>query len=97
MSQSDLRRTATRDLVLAYVSHEIHGDTLEVVTKDIQYDLVVNLYYRVYPADGVIEKHAVIENKTPQTITVESAQAGTWYLPPGEGYRLYLPERTLGR
>jgi alpha-galactosidase len=86
-----------RDLVLRYVSHEIHGDTLQVVTKDIQYDLFVDLYYRVYPAAGIIEKHAVIENKTPQTITVESAQSGVWYMPPGEGYRLtYLNGRWAG-
>lgn len=75
-----------RDLVLDYVSHEIHGDTLTVVTKDIQYDLVVTLHYHVYP--GIIEKHAVIENKTAQPVTIESAQSGVWYVPPGDGYRL---------
>jgi alpha-galactosidase len=86
-----------RDLVLRYVSHEIHGDSLEVVTKDIQYDLIVNLHYRVYPGAGIIEKHAIIENKTSQPITIESAQAGVWYLPPGDGYRLsYLNGRWAG-
>jgi alpha-galactosidase len=84
-----------RDLVLTYVSHEIHGDTFTVVTKDIQYNLVVTLHYHVYP--GVIEKHAVIENKTAQPITIESAQAGVWYVPPGDGYRLsYLNGRWAG-
>ena len=84
-----------RDLVLTYVSHEIHGDTLVVVTKDIQYNLVVTLHYHVYP--GVIEKHSVIENKTTQPVTVESAQAGVWYVPPGDGYRLsYLNGRWAG-
>ncbi len=86
-----------RDLVLRYVSHEIRGDTLKVVTKDIQYDLIVNLHYRVYSGSGIIEKHAVIENKTTQPITIESAQAGVWYLPPGDGYRLsYLNGRWAG-
>ncbi len=86
-----------RDLVLRYISHEIHGDTLAVVTKDIQYDLIANLYYRVYAGAGIIEKHAVIENKTSQPITIESAQAGVWYLPPGDGYRLsYLKGRWAG-
>src|SRR6266852_1376992 len=86
-----------RDLVLRYVSHEIHGDTLKVVTKDIQYDLFANLYYRVYSGTGIIEKHAVIENRTSQRITLESAQAGTWYMPSGEGYRLsYLTGRWAG-
>lgn len=84
-----------RDLVLDYISHEIHGDALQVVTKDIQYDLVVTLHYRVYP--GVIEKHAVIENKTSQPLTIESAQSGVWYVPPGDSYRLsYLNGRWAG-
>jgi alpha-galactosidase len=86
-----------RDLVLAYLSHEIHGDTLKVVTKDIQYDLIVTLYYRVYAGTNVIEKRAVIENKTSQPITIESAQAGVWYMPPRDGYRLsYLNGRWAG-
>jgi alpha-galactosidase len=84
-----------RDLVLRYVSQEIHGDTLQVVTKDIRYDLFLTLHYRVYP--GIIEKYAVIENKTAQPITIESAQAGVWYMPPGDGYRLsYLNGRWAG-
>ena len=90
-------QNGNRDLVLRYVSHEIHGDTLQVVTKDIQYNLVTRLYYHVYPAAGVIEKHAVIENQTSQPITLESAQSGVWYMPPGEGYRLsYLNGRWAG-
>jgi len=84
-----------RDLVLAYVSHEIHGDALTGVTKDNQYNLVVTLHYQVHP--GIIEKHASIENKTAQPITIESAQTGVWYAPPGDGYRLsYLNGRWAG-
>jgi len=84
-----------RDLVLVYVSHEIHGDSLDVVTKDIQYDLLVTLHYRVYPE--LIERYATIENRTPQAVTIESAQAGVWYIPPGDGYRLsYLNGRWAG-
>jgi alpha-galactosidase len=87
----------SRDLVLGYVSHEIRGDTLKVVTKDIQYDLVANIYYHVYPGAGIIEKHAVFENHTAQPLTIENAQAGTWYVPRGDGYRLsYLNGRWAG-
>jgi len=86
-----------RDLVLRYVSHEIQSNTLKVVTKDIQYVLFATIYYLVYPGAGIIEKHAVIENKTSQPITLESAQAGAWYMPPGDGYRLsYLNGRWAG-
>ena len=91
------RQDGDGGLVLRYVSHEIRGDTLEVLTKDINDDIFANLYYRVYPAAGVIEKHAVIENKTSQPFTVESAQSGTWYMPPGSNYRLtYLNGRWAG-
>jgi alpha-galactosidase len=87
----------TRDLVLAYVSHEIRGDTLEIHSKDIRYALTVDLSYRVYPRSDIIEKHSVIRNQTNQPATVESAQSGVWYVPAGEGYRLsYLTGRWAG-
>src|ERR1035438_9858571 len=75
----------TRDLVLAYVSHEIRGDTLEIHTKDIRYALAVDLLYRVYPRSGIVEKRSVIRNRTSQPVMVESAQSGVWYVPAGEG------------
>jgi alpha-galactosidase len=87
----------TRDLVLNYVSHEIHGDRLEIHTKDIRYALAVDLLYRVYPRSGIIEKRSIIRNQTGQPIVVESAQSGDWYVPAGEGYRLsYLTGRWAG-
>jgi alpha-galactosidase len=87
----------TRDLVLTYQSHEIRGDTLEIHTQDIRYSLAVDLLYRVYPRFGLVEKHAVIRNRTTQPVVVESAQSGVWYVPAGEGYRLsYLTGRWAG-
>jgi alpha-galactosidase len=84
----------TRDLVLKYVSHQVKGDTLEVRTKDINYDLFVTLTYQVFPRYDIIRKSALIENQTKQAVVVESAQSGVWYVPPGVGYRLtYLPGR----
>src|SRR5437016_1441881 len=47
-----------RDLVLHYVSHEIHGDTLVIRLKDIQYDLFVKLTYKVFAREDVIRKEA---------------------------------------
>lgn len=85
-----------RDLVLQYVSHQIRGDELVIRTKDIGYDVTVDLNYHVYP-EGIIRKQSVIHNNTKQTVTVESAQSGTWYVPRGEGYRLsYLTGRWGG-
>lgn len=83
-----------RDLVLRYVSYEIKGDTLTLRLKDIQYDLEVDLSYRIFPAEDIIRKQAVIRNHTNQPITLESAQSGVWYVPRGGGYRLtYLAGR----
>ncbi|HEV2493565.1 MAG TPA: alpha-galactosidase [Terriglobia bacterium] len=89
--------SGVRDLVLKYASYEIHGDTLEISLKDIQYDLIVKLTYKVSPKEDIIRKQAKIENHTPQVVTLESAQSGVWYVPPGEGYRLsYLTGRWAG-
>ena len=89
--------SGVRDLVLKYVSQEIRGDTLEIRLKDIQYDLFVKLTYKVFPKEDMIRKQAEIDNRTPQVVTVESAQSGAWYVPAGEGYRLtYLTGRWAG-
>jgi alpha-galactosidase len=86
-----------RDLVLKYVSHEIHQEVLVIRLKDIQYDLFVNLAYRVFPGEDIIRKQAEIENRTTQAVTVESAQSGAWHVPQGDGYRLsYLAGRWAG-
>jgi alpha-galactosidase len=77
-----------RDLVLKYDSYAIQRDGLDVRLKDIRADVYVTLRYRLFAGSDVIRKEAVIENKTAQTVTVESAQSGVWYLPKGEGYRL---------
>lgn len=89
--------SGVRDLVLKYASQEIRGDTLEIRLKDIQYDLFVKITYKVFPKEDIIRKQAEIENRTPQIVTLESAQSGVWYVPAGEGYRLsYLTGRWAG-
>jgi len=86
-----------RDLVLKYVTHRIAGDDLEIDLKDTAYDLAVTLHYRVFPETGMIRKSAVIVNHTPNGLTVESSQSGSWTLPRGDGYRLtYLSGRWAG-
>jgi len=86
-----------RDLVLRYASHQVRGDTLEIRLKDIQYDLFVNLTYRVFSRQDIIRKQAEIQNRTPQAVLVDSAHSGVWYVPRGEGCRLsYLAGRWAG-
>jgi len=86
-----------RDLVLHYVDHQIDGNMLTVTLKDIDRALFVHLRYTVYPATGIVQRQAVIENRTEKPVVLESAQSAAWYLPQGEGYRLrYLTGRWAG-
>lgn len=88
------RADGNPDLVLHYVSQKIEGDELSVTLKDIRDDIRVALRYRVDPETGIISRSAAITNRTQQNITVESAQSASWYMPPGDGYRLsYLSGR----
>jgi alpha-galactosidase len=82
------RADGGRDLVLHYASHAIDGDSLKIVLKDIKDDIFVTLDYKVFAAEGVIRKSAVLENRSKQALNVENLQAGVWYLPHGTGYRL---------
>ena len=62
--------------------------------EDIRDAVEVTLHYRVYPEYGLVRRSATIRNGTAKPLTVESAQAAAWYLPPGEGYNLtYLTGR----
>ncbi|MBV9937724.1 MAG: alpha-galactosidase [Acidobacteriaceae bacterium] len=89
-----MRANGDRDLVLHYRSHRMGQNDLEIVMKDIRDDIEVTLHYRVYPEEGMIRRYSTIQNKTKAPITVESAQSATWYMPPGDGYRLsYLSGR----
>ena len=73
-----------RDLVLKYASHEVQGDRLVLHLKDIEYDLGVDLAYRVFPRHDIVAKQATIRNGTTGAVVVESAASGVWYMP----YRL---------
>jgi alpha-galactosidase len=88
------RQNGDRDLVLRYVSHRVQGNDLDIVMKDIRDPIEVTLHYRVYPQLGIVSRHATIRNQMSEPLTVESAQSATWYMPPGDGYRLsYLSGR----
>ena len=83
-----------RDLVLAYLSHRIQQDDLDITLKDIRDDVEVVVHYRVHPDHGIIGRSATVTNRTKGVLSVDSAQSATWYMPPGDGYRLsYLTGR----
>jgi alpha-galactosidase len=80
--------------VLRYVSYKVDHENLDITLKDIRDDIQVTLHYRVYPDYGIIRRSATVSNGTHSTLTVNSAQSATWYVPRGEGYRLsYLTGR----
>jgi len=88
------RADGDRDLVLHYQSYKAEGDRLSITLKDIKDEIEAVLEYRVFADAGIISRRAVIRNNSKQAITIESAQSATWYLPPGDGYRLtYLSGR----
>ncbi|PWT81614.1 MAG: alpha-galactosidase, partial [Acidobacteria bacterium] len=86
-----------REVMLRYVDHKLQDNNLDVTLKDEASALYVRLRYRVYPDNNVIERSAVIENRTSDIVTLESAQSAAWTLPPGGAYRLhYLTGRWAG-
>ena len=88
------RADGDRDLVLQYAAHRMLPDGLDIELKDIRDDIRVVLHYRVYPSTGILRRSASVRNSSGKNITLESAQSATWYLPPGDGYRLsYLTGR----
>lgn len=89
-----VREDGDRDLVLQYVSHRIEQNDLDISLKDIRDPIEVTLHYRVYPEYGIIRRSATVRNGTAHTLTSESAQSATWYMPAGTGYQLsYLNGR----
>jgi alpha-galactosidase len=82
------RADGVRDLVLKYASHNVSGDKVEIRLKDIRDDLYVTLVYRMHEPTGILRKQVHVENRTGQTVTLESAQSGVWQLPRADGYRL---------
>jgi alpha-galactosidase len=88
------RTDGNRDLVLKYASHRLDGTRLLIELKDIRDNLTATLHFQVYPEYGIISRSATIANGTHDPVILESAQSATWYLPPGDGYRLtYLSGR----
>jgi alpha-galactosidase len=86
-----------RDLVLHYVSHKIDGTTINVVLRDIQRDLYVNLHYSIDADTGILARSADVTNKTNAPVLIEQAAAGEWNLPASTAYSLrYLSGRWGG-
>jgi alpha-galactosidase len=99
-SVPDLKVTfpdGNRDLVLHYIGHTIHQNTLTITLKDIQRDILINLIYEIDAGTGVLARSARIENHTKEPFTIEEVFAATWNLPRNSEYQLrYLTGRWAG-
>lgn len=78
----------TRNLFLRYVSHEINGETLKIVTKDSQYPVQVTLIYNLKPEFDILERYTEIENLGDENFNIEIAASANWHLPACKNYRL---------
>ncbi|HEY0307436.1 MAG TPA: alpha-galactosidase [Acidobacteriaceae bacterium] len=86
-----------RDLVLHYLSHTLHGDSMDVVLRDIERDVMVTLHYSMDMETGILARSAEITNKTSKPFLVEQAAAAEWNLPRSSTYLLrYLAGRWGG-
>ena len=77
-----------RDLVLHYVSHEMHGDEISVKLKDIERDVYVTLHYKMDAQTGILSRWAEVSNQTHAALMVEQMESGTWNLPRSSSYSL---------
>jgi len=98
--EPDLKITfpdGNRDLSLKYLSHQIEGNKLTLVMKDISREVYVTLQYQADGETGILRRSAEIENRTNAPLTIEQVSAATWNLPRGTDYRLrYLTGRWAG-
>lgn len=97
----------TRDVVLKYegfqvfeageVAGALRPAELVVQLRDEPYRLAVDLHYRVYEEENLIERFAVVENQGEQAVQLEIVHSAAWYVPRAASYRLsYLVGKWAG-
>lgn len=76
------------NLKLAYDSHRIDGDRLQVILRAAGYPFSVVLHYRVYPEFDLIDRWVEVKNDGPEPVRIENVQSAVWYVPHTHRYRL---------
>ncbi|WP_338042369.1 alpha-galactosidase [Paenibacillus alba] len=77
-----------RDLKLVYTGFAIEQDKLRVILKDVHYDLIVNLTYKVIHEHDLIERTAEVVNQSDTEVVIEQMMSAAWSLPILPSYRL---------
>lgn len=76
------------NLKLAYDSHQIRGDELDVALKAADYPFNVILHYRVYAQLDLIDRWVEVQNRGTEKVVLENIQSAVWYVPHTQNYRL---------
>lgn len=85
-----------RDLVLHYEDYAARENGFDIGMNDITRKIHVVLHYSMDAATGILARSATIENREPQSVTVEQAAAAAWAIPPASYTLSYLTGRWAG-
>ena len=70
-----------RELVYSYEGYEVDGNELVIKLKDIHYDFIMNLHYKVYEEYDLIERYVTIKNNSENVIEIEKVHSGQFHIP----------------
>lgn len=75
----------TRETVYRYCGYEVVREEaceeLIIHLKDVHYDFVMDLHYRIYPDYDLMERSVTVKNETSQTIQIEKLHSGQFHIP----------------
>ncbi|HCW54085.1 MAG TPA: alpha-galactosidase [Clostridium sp.] len=71
----------TRDLLYKYNGYNIEGNVLTVKLVDDYYDFEINLYYKIYEEENLLERWVEIKNNTNDVIEVERIHSAQFHIP----------------
>ncbi len=74
-------KDGTRDIVYKYIGYETNKDTLIINLKDMYYNLVIKLHYKVIEKNDLIERYVSIENNTEEEFVIEEIYSGQMHIP----------------
>lgn len=75
----------TREIVYQYCGYDVvHTEAYEELIlqlKDVQYDFMMDLHYKIYPEYDLMERNVVVKNQTTQSIEIEKLHSAQFHIP----------------
>ncbi len=75
----------TREIVYQYCGYEVVRteayEELILQLKDVHYDFIMELHYKIYEDDDLMERNVVLKNQTTQSIQIERLHSGQFHIP----------------